>query len=90
MFTKKATKSLYANCGLECNKSTTIDQPTIDHQESKDPLSGRSPKEDEIMFTWSLLSYDSLNHEGSEIAPLCLRHEHKVEEEPQLDSQERV
>ena len=46
------------------------------------------------MFTWSLLSYDSLDHEGSEIAPLCLRDEHKVEEqveeEPQLDSQERV
>ena len=54
MFTKKASKSLYADCGLECNKSTIIDQPTIDHEESKDPLSVRSPKEDEIMFTWSL------------------------------------
>ena len=80
MFTKKASKSLYADCGLECNKSTIIDQPTIDHEESKDPLSCRSPKEDEIMFTWSLLSYDSLDHEGLEIAPLCLRDEHKVEE----------
>ena len=43
-------------------------------------------KEDEIMFRRSLLSYDSLDHEESEIARLSLLDEHKVEEEPQLDS----
>ena len=46
------------------------------------------------MFTRSLLSYDSLDHEELEIAPMSLLDEHKVEEkeeeEPQLDSQERV
>ena len=46
------------------------------------------------MFKRSLLSYDSLDHKESEIAPLSLLDEHKVEEkseeEPQLDSQERV
>ena len=51
-------------------------------------------KEDGIMFRRSLLSYDSLDHKESEIAPLSLPDEHKVEEkaeeEPQLDSQERV
>ena len=55
MFTKKASKGLYADCGLEFNKSTIIDQPTIDHEERKDPLSGRCPKEDEIIFTRSLV-----------------------------------
>ena len=46
------------------------------------------------MFTRSLMSYDNLDHEESEIAPLSLLDEHmvqeQVEEEPQLDSQERV
>ena len=54
----------------------------------------RGVKEDGIMFRRSLLSYDSLDHKESEIAPLSLLDEHKVEEkaeeEPQLDSQERV
>jgi len=51
-------------------------------------------KEDGIMFKRSLLSYDSLDHKESEIAPLSFLDEHKVEEkaeeEPHLDSQERV
>ena len=51
-------------------------------------------KEDGIMFKRSLLSYDSLDQEESKIAPLSLLDEHKVEEkaeeEPHLDSQERV
>ena len=37
-------------------------------------------KEDGIMFRCSLLSYDSLDHEESEIAPLSLLDEHMVEE----------
>ena len=50
----------------------------------------RGVKEDGIMFRRSLLSYDSLDHKESEIAPLSLLDEHKVEEkakeEPHLDS----
>ena len=37
-------------------------------------------KEDGIMFRCSLLSYDSLDHKESNIAPLSLLDEHKVEE----------
>ena len=37
-------------------------------------------KEDGIMFRLSLLSYDSLDHKESKIAPLSLLDEHKVEE----------
>jgi hypothetical protein len=68
--TKEVSKSLYEEFGLEGGKSTTLDQHTKEHDERTNQLPGGIPKENETMFTSSLLPYEDLDQEESHIAPM--------------------
>ena len=89
--TSEVSKSLYKEFGLEGDKSTITDQHTRDHEASPNQLPDGSPKEDETIFTSSLLPYENLDQDDSHIAPMRLHVENKVEEhakrEHHLDSQ---